>query len=170
VALNGVKPHLMVTDPPYGVEYDANWRNERARTCEGMGNRAIGAGAIGKVTNDDRSDWREAWTLFPGAVAYVWNSALHTDAAIASLESCGLIRRSQIIWAKEHFAIGRGNYHWQHEPCWYAVRGGSNAHWNGARDVSTIWKIVCNNGFRKEGAARRRKSQPATAPKSPSSA
>ena len=30
LALAGVTPHLMVTDPPYGVEYDANWRNERA--------------------------------------------------------------------------------------------------------------------------------------------
>jgi DNA modification methylase len=29
-ALGGVRPHLMVTDPPYGVEYDADWRNERS--------------------------------------------------------------------------------------------------------------------------------------------
>lgn len=43
--LGGVKPHLMVTDPPYGVEYDPNWRNEAARTSKGMGNRAI-AGEI----------------------------------------------------------------------------------------------------------------------------
>jgi hypothetical protein len=64
-ALNGVEPHLMVTDPPYGVKYDANWRSEAARTSEGMGNRAIGAGAVGKVLNDDRTDWREAWALFP---------------------------------------------------------------------------------------------------------
>jgi DNA modification methylase len=150
-AMSGVKPHLMVTDPPYGVEYDPAWR-VKGKIDGKLQQRGGGdKNSIGIVSNDDRADWREAWALFPGDVAYVWNSALHTDAAITSLESCGLIRRAQIIWAKEHFAIGRGNYHWQHEPCWYAVRGGGNAHWNGARDVSTIWKIICNNGFRKEG-------------------
>ena len=80
-ALNGSAPHLMVTDPPYGVEYDANWRNERARTCEGMGNRALGAGAVGRVTNDDRSDWQEAWALFPGEVAYCWHADLRCPTA-----------------------------------------------------------------------------------------
>ena len=50
--------------------------------------------------------------------------ALHNDAVADSLEACGFqIRRSQIIWAKDRFALGRGHYHWQHEPCWYAVRG-----------------------------------------------
>ena len=34
----------------------------------------------------------------------------------------GFTIRAQIIWAKERLVIGRGDYHWQHEPCWYAVR------------------------------------------------
>src|ERR1700720_6709 len=75
--LGGVEPHLMVTDPPYGVKYDPNWRNEAARTSPGMGTRAIGAGAVGKVLNDDKADWIGAWSLFPGDVAYVWHGALH---------------------------------------------------------------------------------------------
>lgn len=140
-ALGGVKPHLMVTDPPYGVEYDADWRNKAARTCEGMGNRAIGAGAIGKVLNDDRSDWREAWTLFPGEVAYVWHAGRHASSVQASLEACGFDIRCQIIWAKQQFAIGRGHYHWQHEPCWYVVRKGATGHWNGDRKQTTLWQI-----------------------------
>jgi ParB-like nuclease domain len=60
--LNGAKPHLMVTDPPYGVEYDANWRNERFRADA----TPIGGRAIGKVTNDDEADWRAAFDLFAG--------------------------------------------------------------------------------------------------------
>jgi DNA modification methylase len=140
-ALNGTVPHLMVTDPPYGVEYDANWRNEAARTCSGMGNRAIGAGAIGKVLNDDRADWREAWALFPGDVAYVWHAGRHASAVQASLEACGFEIRCQLIWAKQQFAIGRGHYHWQHEPCWYAVRKGGVGHWSGDRKQSTLWQI-----------------------------
>ena len=44
-----------------------------------------------------------------------------------------------MIWAKQQFAIGRGDYHWQHEPCWYAVR--NNGHWQGDRTQSTLWQI-----------------------------
>lgn len=139
--LNGVEPHLMVTDPPYGVEYDANWRNERARTSAGMGNRALGAGAVGKVENDDRADWREAWELFPGDVAYVWCASLHIHEVAESLLSVGFELRSNIIWAKQQFAIGRGDYHWQHEPCWYAVRKGKTGHYGGGRKQSTLWQI-----------------------------
>jgi DNA modification methylase len=37
--------------------------------------------------------------------------------------------------------LSRGHYHWQHEPCWYAVREGGQGHWQGARDQTTIWTI-----------------------------
>lgn len=136
-ALNGVKPHLMVTDPPYGVEYDANWRNERVRT-DGT---PIGGRAIGKVSNDDEADWREAWTLFPGDVAYVWHAGLRARQVVESIEAVGFKVRAQIIWAKNNIAIGRGDYHFQHEPCWYAVKEKKTGHWCGARDQSTLWKI-----------------------------
>jgi DNA modification methylase len=135
-ALGGVNPHLMVTDPPYGVEYDANWRNERARTCEGMGNRAVG-----KVMNDNKSDWREAWSLFPGDVGYVWHADLRANSVFDSLVASGYEIRAQIIWAKQQFVIGRGHYHFQHEPCWYAVRKGSASHWSGDRKQTTLWEI-----------------------------
>lgn len=134
-ALVGVKPHLMVTDPPYGVEYDANWRNT-AKRADGT---PIGASAIGKVSNDGKADWREAWDLFPGDVAYVWHAGLFAGVVADSLTAAGLTLRSQIIWKKSNFAIGRGDYHWHHEPCWYAVRG--KGHWAGDRKQSTIWEI-----------------------------
>ncbi len=141
MALNNVAPHLMVTDPPYGISYDPNWRNVAARTSKGMGNRAIGAGAIGKVLNDDRADWREAWALFPGEVAYVWYAGLHAVTVLESLVATGFEPRAQIIWAKNTFAIGRGHYHWQHEPCWYVVRSAAKGHWAGDRKQTTLWEI-----------------------------
>jgi DNA modification methylase len=49
--------------------------------------------------------------------------------------------RAQIIWAKDRFALSRGHYHWQHEPCWYAVRGISGSHWGGDRKQSTLWTV-----------------------------
>jgi DNA modification methylase len=138
-ALNGVKPHLMVTDPPYGVEYDANWRNE-AKRADGT---KIGASAVGKVENDHRADWSEAWALFPGDVAYVWHAGSMAHTVADSLIKLGLNIRAQIIWAKSQFVIGRGHYHQQHEPCWYAVRakGGATGHWQGSRTQATLWEI-----------------------------
>lgn len=73
----------------------------------------------GIVQNDDRVDWREAYELFGGDVAYVWHAGLYAGEVATSLQNAGFDIRSQIIWAKQHFALSRGNYHWQHEPCWY---------------------------------------------------
>jgi DNA modification methylase len=129
--LNGVTPHLMVTDPPYGVEYDPAWRNRAGLSATQR---------TGKVENDDRADWRKAWALFPGEVAYVWHGALHAAAVAESLATSGFEIRAQIIWAKDRLVLGRGHYHWQHEPAWYAVRG--NGHWAGDRKQTTLWQIA----------------------------
>jgi DNA modification methylase len=131
--LGGIKPHLMVTDPPYGVSYDPAWRKRAGVNLNPL--------KLGKVANDDRADWREAWALFPGSVAYVWHAGRHTSEVQQSLEAAGFEMRSQIIWAKDRFALSRGHYHWQHEPCWYAVRGTSVAHWTGDRKQSTLWNV-----------------------------
>ena len=76
------QPVLMVTDPPYGVEYDPTWRhragvNRSSRT--------------GKVRNDERADWGAAWALFPGNIAYVWHGALHATTVAESLTRQGAV-------------------------------------------------------------------------------
>jgi DNA modification methylase len=137
LVLGSSKPHLLVTDPPYGVDYDPDWRN---RSCIGW-SQSI---STGTVANDDRADWKDAYVLFPGEVAYVWHPGGARQVEFYnSLIAAGFDIRMQIIWAKPHFAIGRGNYHVQHEPCWYAVRRkqGSTAHWHGDRKQTTLWRI-----------------------------
>lgn len=152
--LAGVSPNLMVTDPPYGVEYDAKWRED-----SGLGGKNV---AKGKVLNDDRADWTETWTLFPGNVCYVWHGALHNVEVSESLIRAGFQPRSQIVWVKTRAPISRGNYHWQHEPAFYAERGeekrnegwnveqsnaayfvraGNRADWHGGRKQTTVWFI-----------------------------
>jgi len=128
--LSSAQPILMVTDPPYGVKYDPTWRH---RSGVNKSSR------IGKVQNDERADWSETWRLFPGTIAYVWHGALHSSTVARSLEEQGFHIRAQIIWAKERLVIGRGDYHWQHEPCWYAVRAKGN--WTGDRKQTTLWTI-----------------------------
>ena len=96
--LGGVAPHLMVTDPPYGVSYDPAWRNRAA--AQGIIGQKKASRAIGEVVNDDRADWREAWALFPGSVAYIWHAGTKAGIVQDSLAACGFETRSQIIWAK----------------------------------------------------------------------
>ena len=131
--LGGVRPHLMVTDPPYGVAYDPKWR----AYADVNKNR----GKLGAVANDDRADWREAWALFLGDVAYCWHAGKHASTVQASLEAAGFEVRAQIVWAKDRFALSRGDYHWQHELCWYTVRKGAGGHWLGDRSQTTLWHI-----------------------------
>jgi site-specific DNA-methyltransferase (adenine-specific) len=151
----GAQPVLTVTDPPYGVEYDASWRAD-AKGKSGA------VHATGKVLNDDRADWSEAWRLCPGNVIYVWHGALHGATVDASLHASGYQVRAQIIWVKHRPALSRGHYHWQHEPAFYAVkqgrddgwrfeddhellayavRDGQSAGWRGGRRQSTVWEI-----------------------------
>ena len=138
--LNGdYSPIIMATDPPYGVEYDPEWR-------EGA-DLGVGERSTGKVKNDDRADWEEAYSLFEGDIVYIWHAAKYTHIVAKNIEDCGFELISQIIWVKQHFALSRGDYHWQHEPLWYAVRKGKNHNWQGSRDQSTTWDIKNNNSF-----------------------
>jgi DNA modification methylase len=128
------KPVLMVTDPPYGVEYDPTWRADAGVNKN--------TGKMGKVSNDDVADWSPAWRLFPGDVAYVWHAPGPLQAVVlASIERSGFKARSHIIWAKDRLVLSRGDYHWQHEPCWYAVRDGKPGHRTDDRKQTTLWEI-----------------------------
>lgn len=134
--LDGQHPVLMATDPPYGVNYDPVWRHKahpEQRT------------SVGKVANDDRAGWVDAWQLFPGAIAYVWHAALKAGIVANDLHTAGFMIRSQIIWRKAHFVLSRGDYHWAHEPAWYAVRG--TGQWLGDRSQTTVWDVPNLNPF-----------------------
>jgi len=139
--LGDAEPYLMVTDPPYGVEYDPTWRDEAGGQ--------FGDGRTvqrGKVLNDDRSDWSEVFRNWPSAVLYSWSpGGDHIIATGKAILDAGFQIRGQIIWRKSHFVLSRGAYHWQHEPCWYGVRSGSKAKWVGDRKQSTVWDLAGMN-------------------------
>jgi DNA modification methylase len=136
--LGVAQPRLMVTDPPYGVQYTPEWREQA-----GLGKQR----QTGTVKNDNRADWTPAYQLFPGDVIYVWHAGVHAAEVAMGIQALGFELRAQIIWAKQHFALGRGAYHWQHEPCWYAVRKGGRSNWRGDRTQSTVWQVANLNPF-----------------------
>lgn len=132
----GARWALMVTDPPYGVEYDPSWRDD-------IGGQ-LKPGKVtqrGLVSNDDKADWAGVWALWQADVAYVWHASMFVADVARGIDEAGYQRRAYIIWRKPHFLLSRGDYHWQHEPCWYAVRKGSRSGWCGDRTQTTMWDI-----------------------------
>nr|VFJ65736.1 MAG: DNA modification methylase [Candidatus Kentron sp. FW] len=92
-------------------------------------------------SDDGTADWRNAWTLFPGDVAYVWHSGIHSGMVSNSLLASGFEMRAQIIRVRNRPLKSRANYQCQHESCWYVVRKGRNANWTGNQVQTTVWSI-----------------------------
>jgi DNA modification methylase len=166
--LGGATPTLLVSDPPYGVSYDATWRDG---VYNGLGPAErpymMRAGAGGgrepdeatsaptrrhgrtaghrntSISGDTRADWSEAFALVPSLeVAYVWCATTGMIEVGGGLERIGFELRQQIIWAKTQAAMSRSAYNWQHEPCWYAVRKGKTASWRGSHNDTTLWEMA----------------------------
>ncbi len=140
--MGGNEPNLMVTDPPYGVNYDASWKyaDNVGRPGKIKGKDCKYKNSLGKVQNDDNADWAIAYSLFTGNVMYVWHSGCISDIVIKNIKDCDFEIKHQIIWVKQQ-GFGRGDYHPYHEPCMMAVRKGKNHSWKGDRKQRTVWEI-----------------------------
>lgn len=134
--LNGQSPNTMITDPPYGVKYEADWR------AKAKGRKKTEREESSNLMNDDQADWYDAYVLFPGSVAYVWHASAFTDVVMDGLRRSGFDIKQQIIWNKNVHALSRSDYHWKHEPCWYAVKKGTDRNWKGGRTQMTVWDVA----------------------------
>ena len=143
-ALGSIRPHLMVTDPPYGVELDSEWRDRAGLNGCGpaeasyMKHRTAGHTET-TISGDTRADWSEAFALLPSLqVAYVWHASKFTSEVLAGLLRIGFLHHQQIIWNKGRAALTRTLYWFAHEPCWFVRK--KNAPWFGKPgENTTIW-------------------------------
>ncbi|MCX6619907.1 MAG: site-specific DNA-methyltransferase, partial [Acidobacteria bacterium] len=156
------KPALMVTDPPYGIELDSEWRDRAGlNTAPGQKRSASSKRAAKQnpqypaessymkhrieghtettISGDTRADWSEAFELVPSLqIAYVWHASIFTREVLNGLIRIGFLYPQQIIWNKQRTVLTRTHYWYQHEPCWYVRK--KNAPWFGkAGENSTIW-------------------------------
>ena len=138
------KPFLLVTDPPYGIELDSEWRDRAGLNGCGpaaasyMKTRTEGHTNT-SISSDTRADWSDAFALVPSLeVAYVWHASKFTREVLDGLLRIGFLHHQQIIWNKGRTVLTRTHYWFQHEPCWYVRK--KNAPWFGkAGENSTIW-------------------------------
>ena len=142
--LGDAKPLLMITDPPYGIELDSEWRDKAGLNGCGaaepsyMKRRTAGHNET-TISGDTRADWSEAFELVPSIQsAYVWHASKFTREVLDGLLRIGFLHHQQIIWDKGRTVLTRTHYWFQHEPCWYVRE--KNAPWFGkAGENSTIW-------------------------------
>src|SRR5277367_4914404 len=138
------KPRLMVTDPPYGIELDSEWRDKAGLNGLGpaepsyMKKRTAGHTET-SISGDTRADWSEAFELVSSLeAAYVWHASKFTREVLDGLLRIGFVHHQQIIWDKGRTVLTRTLYWFQHEPCWFVRK--KNAPWFGkAGENSTIW-------------------------------
>jgi len=137
------KPFLLVTDPPYGIELDSEWRDRAGLNGCGPAEPSYLKRTEGhrntSISSDTRADWSEAFALVPSlAVAYVWHASQFTREVLDGLLRIGFVHHQQIIWNKGRTVLTRTHYWFQHEPCWYVRK--KNAPWHGKPgENSTIW-------------------------------
>jgi hypothetical protein len=133
--LDGARPTLLATDPPYGVSLDPTWRDgvynglgpaepgylqvDPNGSEDGATRAPVRAHGRTKghrnttVSGDTRVDWADAFALVPSLlVGYVWHAGVHAAEVAAGLERIGFEIVSQVVWDKGLFAIGRSWYHW----------------------------------------------------------
>lgn len=164
LAASPLAPKLLVTDPPFGVNLEMEWRDDAGFNSE----RFLGAKDVkpavrgrkpsspaetsylrdspGGVSDDVRADWSEAYELVPSLrVALVWHADRHIVPVITGLERIGFRFVQQIIWDKEVLVLSRTIYHFRHEPASLFVRyqdGEPAPRFYGKQDQHTIWAAV----------------------------
>jgi DNA modification methylase len=139
-------PFLMITDPPYGIELDSEWRDRAGLNKHGpaqasyMKHRTEGHRNT-SISSDTRADWSEAFALLPSLqVAYCWHASKFTREVLDGLLRIGFVHHQQIIWNKGRTVLTRSLYWFGHEPCWFMRK--KNAPWFGkAGENSTVWTV-----------------------------
>lgn len=126
--MNGEKADLLLTDPPYNVNYK---------------------GRAGKIQNDNMSDAAfkeflvDAFTsanenMKPGAAFYIWHADGKSFNFHLACREIGWQVRQCLIWVKTMFTLGRQDYQWQHEPCLYGWKDGAAHYFIDKRNLTTI--------------------------------
>ena len=129
--MNGFKANLLLTDPPYNVDYEGKTKNKL------------------KILNDKREEGefkeflRQAFSnaydsLQNGGGFYIWFASKEHCNFETALNESGLEVRQELIWKKNSMTLGKQDYQWKHEPCLYGWKNGDSHNWYSDRSQTTI--------------------------------
>lgn len=127
LVMAGERSHLMVTDPPYLVDYRGgnhpqSWGNRPEVKNKHWDDYIDPEAATGFFSSFIAAALVEALSDRP--VVYQWHGARRQSLVEAAWKQNGLLAHQQIIWVKARAVLGRSDFMWQHEPCLYGWREG----------------------------------------------
>lgn len=135
--MQGDKAQVVNTDPPYGVDYtgghDKEWAgiHNDGMMQDDLMNKVL-TPALKNCVKHARDD----------AAFYIWHAFSARREFDDAMTAAGIMEKQYIIWVKNNIQMGRADYQWAHEPCFYAEKAGHTARWYGDRKQSTCWKVT----------------------------
>lgn len=139
--MDGEFADMVLTDPPYNVDYVG--KTKEAMTIEND-----------SMSNDDFYNFLyDFYTAIStvtkkGGAIYVWHASSEIVNFAKAMVDAGWLLKQQLIWVKNSLVMGRQDYHWRHEPCLYGWLDGGSHKWYGDRKQSTVieWDRPLRNG------------------------
>lgn len=141
ILMGDQKADLLLTDPPYNVDYSSK-------------NEALNAAGKGKrVQRDIANDSMDAQVfkeflckafanantyLKPGGAFYIWHAGTEGLNFKLAVKETGWELKQILIWVKNNIVLGRQDYQWKHEPCLYGWKPGASHYFVARRDLTTI--------------------------------
>lgn len=130
--MDGEQADLLITDPPYNVDYSGGKNKVREKIeNDSMSDAAFKDFLIAAFSNAEE-------VLKPGASFYIWYANMENVNFTTAARETGLNPREILIWAKNNFSLGRSDYNWKHEPCLYGWKDGAAHNWYSDRSQSTV--------------------------------
>ena len=127
--MEGKKYDLLVTDPPYNVDYES--ADGQTIQNDNMNSEKFKEFLVSAFKNANEY-------LKEGSSFYVWYASRNVVQFMEALEEVGLNVKQELIWNKNALVLGRSDYHWKHEPCLYGWKEGAGHHWYGDRTQTTV--------------------------------
>lgn len=127
--LNGVDADMVLTDPPYNVDYEG------------------GTGMT--IENDNMEDTEFYQFLYDfytaaaahtkaGGAVYIWHASSEAGNFITAMKEAGWLLKQELIWVKSSLVMGRQDYQWRHEPCLYGWKPGAAHYFTEDRTKTTV--------------------------------
>ncbi len=129
--MGGEQAHLLLTDPPYNVDYQGGTKDKMKIANDNMDDVAF-VGFLTAAFNCAIQAMR------PGAAFYVWHADSKGYEFRTALQEVGLTLRETLIWVKNALVLGRQDYQWRHEPCLYGWKDGAAHYFIDDRSQSTV--------------------------------
>ena len=129
--MQGTTADLVVTDPPYNVDYEGRTEDKLTIENDNMSEADF-------MTFLEAAFYNMSNALKEGGAFYVWHALKTVVQFIVALQDQGLEVKQQIVWNKNTMTLGRQDYQWKHEPCLYGWKNGASHYFTDDRKQTTV--------------------------------